>query len=449
MNKNQIDLEIDLGSFDQAVRKSALRELKILLDSAQVSIVPEFPAVNLHCHTFFSFNAYGYSPSAFAWEALKRGLCAAGIVDFDVLHGVEEFLEGCAHLGVRSTAGIEARVFIPEWKELEINSPGEPGICYFMGYGFTEGSPDSSRHAVLKKMADLSRQRNEEMLEKVNSYLGNFSVDYDDEVLPFTPSGNATERHMLLALEMKSRKLFEDPEKRARFWADATGAGIEEVMKLMGRPADLQMLIRAKLMKKGSPGYCVPEERSFPRLEEMISMTRDLGGIGNVGWLKGMSDGEENPAVLLDFMKDKGGAVLCVIPDRNWDIKDEEEKQVKVNKLYDIVGEARKRKMPVIAGTEMNKHGQKFVDDFFADALKPVKEEFLRGARIVTGHTLLKQTLGIGLLSQETEERFSGDLDARNSFFEKVGAFKPADDINEGKELAHRIGKMWDEALKN
>jgi len=83
-----------------------------------------------------------------------------------------------------------------------------------------------------------------------------------------------------------------------------------------------------------------------------------------------------------------------------------------------------------------------------ADALKPVKDEFLRGTRIVTGHTLLKNTIGIGFLSPETEERFSGDLDARNSFFEKVGSFKPADDSYGGKELAQSIGKMWDEALK-
>ncbi len=53
MNKEQIDLEIDLGSFDQALRINAVRELKILLDSDRVSIVPELPAANLHCHTFF------------------------------------------------------------------------------------------------------------------------------------------------------------------------------------------------------------------------------------------------------------------------------------------------------------------------------------------------------------------------------------------------------------
>ena len=92
MYNEQLDLEQQLGSFDPSEREYALGKLHEMLNAAQVSAVPELPAVNLHCHTFFSFNAYGYSPSAYAWEAKKRGLYAAGIVDFDVLDGVEEFL---------------------------------------------------------------------------------------------------------------------------------------------------------------------------------------------------------------------------------------------------------------------------------------------------------------------------------------------------------------------
>jgi hypothetical protein len=448
MNKKQIDYEIELSSFDYKVRRKALINLKALLESCRVSVVPELPIFNLHCHTFFSFNAYGYSPSCFAWEAAKRGLYAAGIVDFDVLHGVEEFLESCSILGLRSTAGIESRVFIPEWKDREINSPKEPGICYFMGYGFTRGTPNSNNsHAVLEKMAHLSRKRNEVMLKKINSYLGDLSVNYEDEVLPLTPSGNATERHMLLALDKKSRELFPDSKGLSSFWADAAGVSAGEVLKLIERPAELQMLIRAHLMKFGSPGYCPPEEGNFPGLEEMISMTLDLGAVPTVGWLDGMSDGENNPAALLDFMEGKGAACLCIIPDRNWDIPEEEKRSVKVKKLHEIVNEARKRNMPVIAGTEMNKHGQKFVDDFFAEALLPVKDEFLRGARIITGHTLLKKHLGFGLLSEETQEKFSGDLEARNSFFEKTGLLTPVSDPGSGKELARHLSNLWEKTV--
>ena len=50
---------------------------------------------NMHCHTFFSFNAYGYSPTSLAWLARQRGYKLMGIVDFDVLDGVDEFLDAC------------------------------------------------------------------------------------------------------------------------------------------------------------------------------------------------------------------------------------------------------------------------------------------------------------------------------------------------------------------
>lgn len=225
------------------------------------------------------------------------------------------------------------------------------------------------------------------------------------------------------------------------------GVSAGDVLKLIERPEELQILIRAHLMKFGSPGYCPPEEGNFPGLEEMISMTLDLGAVPTAGWLDGMSEGENDPSALLDFMAEKGAACLCIIPDRNWNIPDAEKRRLKVEKLHEIVNEAGRRNMPVIAGTEMNKHGQKFVDDFFTGALKPVKDVFLRGARIITGHTLLKKHLGIGLLSEVTKEKYSGDLMARNSFFEKVGSLKPVSDPESGKELARHISNLWEEAV--
>jgi hypothetical protein len=80
-----LEYEIELGSFNRDSRRYSLQKLYQMLCSGQVSGVPERAWVNQHCHTFFSFNAYGYSPTAYAWESKKRGLYGAGIVDFDVL----------------------------------------------------------------------------------------------------------------------------------------------------------------------------------------------------------------------------------------------------------------------------------------------------------------------------------------------------------------------------
>ena len=92
---------------------AALAELAALAEAGQIEIAAEQPAVNMHCHTFFSFNAYGYSPAGLAWLAKKRGWQAAGIVDFDVLDAVEEFLDAARIVGVKGIASLESRVFVP------------------------------------------------------------------------------------------------------------------------------------------------------------------------------------------------------------------------------------------------------------------------------------------------------------------------------------------------
>ena len=74
-------LEAQLNDFSPARRTQALEALIASGDNAGASQ----EAVNLHCHTFFSFNAYGYSPTGLAWLARQRGFKALGIVDFDVL----------------------------------------------------------------------------------------------------------------------------------------------------------------------------------------------------------------------------------------------------------------------------------------------------------------------------------------------------------------------------
>jgi hypothetical protein len=134
-----------LDSFDAAERRRALEQL-----AAERRAEPwgrTRREVNLHCHTFFSYNAYGYSPSRFAYQAARYGLEVAGIVDFDVLDGVEEFLAAGRLLGLKTVAGFETRVFIPELEGQVTNSPHEPGVTYLMATGFT-GRPEPGTAAA-------------------------------------------------------------------------------------------------------------------------------------------------------------------------------------------------------------------------------------------------------------------------------------------------------------
>ena len=65
------ELEAQLNDFNADIRAAALRTL---LERQPQRPVPPREIANLHCHTFCSFNAYGYSPSALAWLARQQGL---------------------------------------------------------------------------------------------------------------------------------------------------------------------------------------------------------------------------------------------------------------------------------------------------------------------------------------------------------------------------------------
>ncbi|MCF7855195.1 MAG: hypothetical protein K9N51_10400, partial [Candidatus Pacebacteria bacterium] len=75
-----------LNSFDEATRCKSLKKLV----EQNPEKPPEKPWVNMHMHSFFSFNGEGYSPSRLAWEARQTGLYAMGLCDFDVLTALPE-----------------------------------------------------------------------------------------------------------------------------------------------------------------------------------------------------------------------------------------------------------------------------------------------------------------------------------------------------------------------
>ena len=411
-----------LGSFDPTERRQALEALAALARAGRVRPLPSRGWINLHCHTFFSYNAYGYSPSGFAWEAWRQGLEVAGIVDFDCLDGTREFLEAGRLLGLKTTVGLETRVFIKEYRHLVTNSPKEPGVSYLVTMGFTEPpAPGTPAARTLADMAASARKRNLVMLAKVNDYLDPVRIDYERDVLPLTAAGKATERHMLEAYEMAARKRFQDNEALAAFWCQKLDEREGTVRPLLHNSPALRDLIRSRLMKHGGVGYAQPEEGAFPPLEEVVQMTLSCGALPVAGWLDGTNDGEADPVELFEFLTSKGCVLVNIIPDRNWNVP-EAERELKVRKLHQAVAAARRLHLPILGGTEMNKPGNKFVDDFDSDALAPHLEEFRRGAHIAWGHTLLKMTAGVGYVGQWAEAHFGGRVREKNEFFRRIGA---------------------------
>ena len=401
-----------------------------MAEAGQIEIAAEQPVVNMHCHTFFSFNAYGYSPAGLAWLAKKRGFAAIGIVDFDVLDGVEEFLDACEIAGVRGSAGIETRVFIPQFAAREINSPGEPGVYYHMGIGFTSGRAAGEAAATLAGLRGRAERRNRDMLARLNAHLAPVVVDYDAEVLPLTPSGNATERHMLVAIIRKAAAMMNDGPEAApshallAFWADKLNTPEAQVAATIGDYARFSNLVRSKLMKKGGVGYVVPTPASFPTVEEYHSFIIACGALPTATWLDGTSAGEQAIEELMELLIGQGAAALNIIPDRNWNIADPELRALKVRKLYEIVELAQRLDLPINVGTEMNAPGNKLVDDFDAPELAPLRQAFLDGAYFIYGHTIMQRALGLGYQSEWARCHLPTRRE-RNAFYRTVGQRVP------------------------
>jgi hypothetical protein len=410
MNDNE-RLERQLDDFDRGRRLEALRLLWRAAEIGEIALPEPGLEVNLHAHTFFSYNAYGYSPSKFAWLARKAGLAAAGIVDFDVLDGVDEFLEAGRLIGLKTCASLESRVFVPEFAALEINSPGEPGVAYNMGVGF----PHAVSHPVLAAMRAAAERRTLAMIQRVNAYLDPVRLDFDKDVAPLTPNGNATERHLCEAYERKAVATFADAARRAAFWTERLGGAPTDSAKLQG-------LIRAKTMKKGGVGYVAPDRGSFPEIAEMNRFVAEAGAIPTVAWLDGSSAGERRMDDFVEIAMTSGAAALNVIPDRNYTPGAPDDK---VKNLYAVVTLAERRGFPVVAGTEMNAPGQRFVDLFASAELKPLAPTFLKSAHIIYAHTILQRELGLGYLSPWAKASFAS-VAAKNEFFAAVGrALRP------------------------
>ena len=203
-----------LDSFSPETRAAALNALA-------AGTFPEPGAnFNMHCHSFFSYNADGWSPSRVAYECRARGLCAAALCDFDVLDGLEEFLAAGRLLALRTAVHLETRAYVPELASCDISSPGEPGVTYIMGCGFArEPEADTPQATTLAALRQGAQERNLALIARVNAALPAIAIDYARDVLPLTPKGVATERHIVRAYRVQAEKAFADAAARAAFWA--------------------------------------------------------------------------------------------------------------------------------------------------------------------------------------------------------------------------------------
>ena len=400
-----------LDSFDRNDRRAAVRRCAAAMPPP-VRADAGAP-VNMHLHTFFSFNIAGFSPSHVAVQAREWGLYAAATTDFDVLDAADEFLEAASVLGLRAAAHIETRVYAPEFAALETNSPGEPGICYVMGAAFPHTPrPDMPAFAMARQLRTRAAARNADVVERINSLLPAIALSYQQQVAGLTPGHSPTERHIVRAYLARAAQVFPDATERAAFWGGILEQPADAVAALPH--GALQDLVRRRLIKHGGVAYQQPGPGSFPEIGAFFDWVLDSGAIPMAAWRDGTSGGESDPAAWLDALEARGVASVNVVPGLVTD----------PSRLQRLMAEVTSRDLPVGVGTEMNADGLADYDDLDSALLAPYRAAFVAGAEVFVGHTILARYAAFPYCGAAAVTRYP-DRARRNEFFAAVGRLPP------------------------
>jgi hypothetical protein len=367
---------------------------------------------NCHIHTNESFSVFR-SPSEAVWQAAREGLAVLGINDHYTVAGHPEFRQACAIAGIAATFSLEAVAMdrAAEAARLLLNDPDNPGRVYLCGKGVTRIPDESSKpmQALAGMRAALTR-RNIEMTAKVGKlFRERLNADGPawEDVVALTPRGNTTERHVAWATLTRLRALASERN-------EPLGSLIERLCGAAPKPdadeAALQIFLRGKLLKAGTPCYVPESPDAFVSSEELRAIFLGFGAIPTYPILGNpVTPGERDIDALLDRLEAGGFYAVEVIPHRNTR-----------ERLTEIVSAASRRWWPVFNGTEHNTpEARPLLDPF---ALDPEFEPWFRqSAALLLAHQALVSRGEPGFVKEDGQPAIA---DARERFerLAKLGA---------------------------
>ncbi|MCC8189879.1 MAG: hypothetical protein LIP77_04460, partial [Planctomycetes bacterium] len=383
-----------LNALDSVERKTALLEAASGFEQGLVTRPHDTGWVNVLARTFFSYSVDSLSPARLAWEAAIRGMSVIGSADRDNLGALGEMLSAGDALSIRTTVSLETKTFVLSYADRDINYPGQPGFLRALGVGFSQvPALDSDHGRLLAALPNRARDRNQALVEKLNTLLAPVAVDYAQDVMPLTPAGNATEDHISSAYANKARGIFSEFHDLVVFWGDVLGRSPADIECLMSEPKSFMEVLSEKLMRMGADD-APRSSAEFPSVTEFFQAVKASGAIPCLYWRDGESEGEANPHRLLDDALNWGARAVAVNPDRSWNVADPAVKKTKLAALADLVAAARERHLPILSGSPMNAPRQKFVDSFDAPEIAPFFRDFTDSAFWLYGHSVLERAGG-------------------------------------------------------
>ena len=427
-----LSIEKQLNHPDVQIRREAILSIRRMIE--ENTLTPPTPQenCNLHVHTFFSYNAFGHSPSSLAWLARREGIQLMGIIDFDTLEGTEEFLWSCEQLQVRGTVSLETRIYLPEFADRVITSKGQPGVAYYILSGFASGHLSPQAQAKYAELKSYLTSRNKRIIQSLNDYLSPLVVDYSRDVISLSAGETPTERHIMEAYYQSAIKAMDNP---IPFWSEKLGLEPSEIERLHPQPSTFRRVMREKLVKTGEITYQAPGPKNYPTLDLFNELAGLTDSLPTLVWANGTYPGEREEAVLLDYLAGNGLVGMNIVPDRSINVP-ESDKDFRLKCLYEVVELAAQYDLPIFIGTEMNQPGHQWVDDLDLPTLAPFRQPFMDGAYFLYGHTMLSRYAHLGYQSGWSRDQFK-DRRSRNDFYSTVGKSLP--NTNESRDFLQNL----------
>lgn len=361
----------------------------------------DYPDVNAHLHTPYSFSAFDTIEQAFTM-AKEENVKVLGINDFFTMDGYAEWAKFATVYQVFPLFNIEFVGLSGEEQVngVRINDPNNPGRIYVSGKGLT--FPVSMQEPYSSLLANVKRDANlqvEEMCDALNAHLKRVGLDlrfsYSVIEKKFT-KGLVRERHLAKALREEVFSRYNSDQDRSSALMQIFEG--QEVNSEISDDAALENEIRGKLLKAGGPAFIPENAEQFLSLAQIRELILKAGGIPTYPLLAdslngGYTEFEEGKEALMKKLVDKGIFSIEFIPNRN-----------SMESLLDYAGFFSERGFLVTMGSEHNTPELlpiSLFDKKKKQLSEPLKRINFEGAAITAANQYLKGNDQTGFIDDD------------------------------------------------
>jgi len=274
-----------------------------------------YPNVNAHLHTPYSFSAFEQLTDALD-RAADEHVKVVGINDFYSMEGYVEWRDEALKRKLFPLFNIEFISLQEEdqSKGVRVNDPNNPGRTYLSGKGLK--CPPNLLEPYVAELADVRRESDEQvkmMCGKLNdvlvSYNAGFQLDFDQIKKDLT-KGSVRERHLAKALRIAAYNHLNNRETAIASFFESLFGGKALKSKIENHAA-VENEIRGNLLKAGGAAFVPEDPNAFLPMEKVRQIILAAGGIPTYPFLAddakgGFTDFEQDIVQTAEILKQRG-----------------------------------------------------------------------------------------------------------------------------------------------